>query len=111
MLSPEIQEEAKLHFCGGPTVIQKYVVPLILYTNKDIIARAKTGSGKSAAFILPLIELIYQAKKKEPEEKRKQVNGSAPYAIIFEPTRELCIQLAKEVRRLAKGSYNLQKKN
>jgi superfamily II DNA/RNA helicase len=103
MLSPKIQRKAMEHFREGPTVIQQYVVPLILLTNRDIIARAKTGSGKSAAFILPLIELIHREKMKEAEDTRKRANASAPYAIIFEPTRELCVQLAKEVMRLAEG--------
>ncbi|KAI6183774.1 RNA helicase [Aphelenchoides bicaudatus] len=103
MLSPRVQEAVMKWFREGPTVIQKYVAPLILKTQKHILARAKTGSGKSAAFIVPLIELIHREKMKDPEA-RKRVNATAPYAIIFEPTRELCVQLAKEVRRLAEGT-------
>lgn len=103
-LSANVQTTVKKRFQEGPTVIQQYVVPLILNTKNDIIARAKTGSGKSAAFILPIIELIQREKMRESEEVHKRINSSAPYALIFEPTRELCIQLAKEVRRLAEGS-------
>jgi superfamily II DNA/RNA helicase len=61
--------------------------------------RSQTGSGKSAAFLLPLIELIYREKINKKFESTKN-----PYAVIFLPTRELCIQLANEAIRLCENT-------
>lgn len=105
VLSPCIQETAMKRFQDGPTVIQSYMIPLILNTTKDLIARSQTGSGKSAAFLLPIIEHIYREKMDEAPERQRRVNSTDPYAVIFLPTRELCLQMAKEARRLANGFY------
>jgi ATP-dependent RNA helicase DeaD len=70
-----------------PTDIQREVIPRLLEGNKDIIGQSQTGTGKTAAFALPLIELI--------EEDIKDVQ-----AIVITPTRELAIQVADEIRSL-----------
>ncbi|MCH9741382.1 MAG: ATP-dependent RNA helicase DbpA [Epsilonproteobacteria bacterium] len=70
------------------TPIQQASLPSIL-EQKDIIAKAKTGSGKTLAFSLPLILNL----------KAKQQN---PQALIIAPTRELCEQIAGELKRLAR---------
>ncbi len=68
-----------------PTAIQEKVIPLVL-SSEDIIARAQTGSGKSASFVLPILELWSQ---NLPEGKSKIK------ALILTPTRELTMQVAQ----------------
>jgi ATP-dependent RNA helicase DeaD len=69
-----------------PTPIQEQTIPL-LREGKDVLAQAQTGTGKTAAFGIPLVEAI------DPERRGVQ-------AIILVPTRELCLQVADELRRL-----------
>ncbi len=66
-----------------PTPIQEQVIPIAL-NNQDVIAKSKTGSGKTAAFAIPLCEKIVW------EE-------NAPQAIVLEPTRELAYQVKDEI--------------
>ena len=68
-----------------PTPIQEKVIPLVLEA-KDIMARAQTGSGKSASFILPILEL-YSHKDYEGKAKIR--------VLILTPTRELTLQITK----------------
>lgn len=75
------------------TPIQTNAIPLIL-KGKDIIGQAQTGTGKTAAFAIPLLEKI------DPKNKN-------PQAIILCPTRELAIQVAEEIKRLAKYKQSL----
>lgn len=67
------------------TPIQEKVIPLVL-ERKDIMARAQTGSGKSASFVLPILEL-WSASKNEGKAKIK--------ALVLTPTRELTVQIAE----------------
>nr|CAD2141651.1 unnamed protein product [Meloidogyne enterolobii] len=76
--------------------IQSLAIPLIM-DGHDVKGHAESGSGKSAAFLLPIINKIMVLKKKE-EFKSKRV---CPYALIIEPTRELAIQLYDQARKLA----------
>jgi len=76
-----------------PTEIQSITIPLLLENNCDIIAQAQTGTGKTAAFGLPLIE------KLDLYSKNVQ-------AIILAPTRELVIQVCEEINSL-KGDADL----
>ncbi len=76
-----------------PSPIQKQTIPILLEGKKDIIGQAQTGTGKTAAFGLPLIELL--------EEGADYVQ-----AIILTPTRELAIQVSEEINSL-KGSKRL----
>lgn len=70
---------------SNPTPIQEKVIPLVL-SGSDIMAQAQTGSGKTASFVLPLIEKIVQNK---PKGKAKIK------ALILTPTRELTLQVAQ----------------
>jgi ATP-dependent RNA helicase DeaD len=72
-----------------PTSIQKEVIPLLLTTQKDIVGQAQTGTGKTAAYGLPLLHLI--------NPKQKEVQG-----LILSPTRELGQQIAKQLFRYTK---------
>ena len=68
-----------------PTPIQSYTIPLIL-EKKDVIASAQTGTGKTAAFALPILQLLYD--KQNEGKKGKKIR-----ALVVSPTRELAIQI------------------
>jgi ATP-dependent RNA helicase RhlE len=75
-----------------PTPIQKQSIPVIL-DRKDILAGAQTGTGKTAGFTLPMLELLSRAKdSKHPKGKQHHVK-----ALILTPTRELAAQVAESV--------------
>jgi ATP-independent RNA helicase DbpA len=76
------------------TPIQSQSIPLLLQ-GRDLIGQSKTGSGKTAAFSLPILEKI------ELRSRRIQ-------ALILCPTRELCTQVAREIRRLGRRHSGLQ---
>jgi len=69
--------------------VQKEVIPVLLETNKDIVALAQTGTGKTAAFGLPIVQQIIISEKH-------------PQALILSPTRELCVQIAKDIMAYSK---------
>lgn len=84
-LCPDIQKAIHEVGFSAPTAIQKSVIPLVL-ERKDVMARAQTGSGKSASFVLPILEL-WSANKGEGKAKIK--------ALVLTPTRELTVQVAE----------------
>ncbi|KAK1323964.1 DEAD-box ATP-dependent RNA helicase 16 [Acorus calamus] len=63
---------------------------------KDLVARAKTGSGKTYAYLLPLLQKLFSAEKDQPGRRRP----AAPPAIVLVPTRELCHQVHSEASSL-----------
>ncbi len=77
-----------------PTPIQKKAIPLVL-ERKDILGCAQTGTGKTAAFAIPIIQLIHQ---KEGHIKGKPTLRS----LIVTPTRELAIQIGENIKAYAK---------
>ena len=72
-----------------PTPIQKKVIPHLLSSSQDLIASAQTGTGKTAAFGLPLLNLT-------------QVENLRTQTIILCPTRELCIQITNDLKKYSK---------
>ncbi|MBW6487609.1 DEAD/DEAH box helicase [Sulfurimonas sp.] len=83
-LSPQIQSALKKSGFTTPTPIQEEVIPLVLKHN-DIMAMAQTGSGKSASFVLPILELW----SKSVGEGKAKIK-----ALVLTPTRELTLQVA-----------------
>jgi ATP-dependent RNA helicase DeaD len=77
-----------------PTEIQQKTIPILLKTDKDIIAQAQTGTGKTAAFGLVFTEKLIP-------------NAGHIQAIVLAPTRELAVQVAEEINSL-KGTKNLR---
>jgi ATP-dependent RNA helicase RhlE len=73
-----------------PTLVQKRAIPLVL-AKSDIFATAQTGTGKTAAFGLPLLQRL-----------RKPTEGTGIRAIILSPTRELSIQIYEDIAAYAK---------
>lgn len=76
---------------SSPTPIQERAIPLAL-EGKDILARARTGSGKTAAFSIPVIQKILASKQMATEQCVK--------AVIMTPTKELCSQAYKNIQEL-----------
>ncbi|MEW6052877.1 MAG: DEAD/DEAH box helicase [Nitrospirota bacterium] len=70
-----------------PTPIQVSAIPLIM-NGRDIVGQAQTGTGKTAAFGIPIAENMHM--------------GKNPFAIILEPTRELAVQVSQEIHKLGK---------
>lgn len=74
-----------------PTEVQQLAIPNLLENNKDLIVQAQTGTGKTAAFALPIVQLIDQS-------------NSDVQAIVLAPTRELAVQVKDEIDSLCVGS-------
>jgi ATP-dependent RNA helicase DeaD len=72
-----------------PTPIQEQAIPVLLSGTKDLVGLAQTGTGKTAAFGLPLLQLVDEAQK-------------FPQALVVCPTRELCIQIVSELELFKK---------
>jgi superfamily II DNA/RNA helicase len=81
-----------------PTPVQKQAIPIIL-SGKDLIATAQTGTGKTAAFVLPLLTLL---KKENKENKERTLRGKRIRALVLTPTRELAVQVAEDVEQYGK---------
>jgi ATP-dependent RNA helicase DeaD len=73
----------------NPTPIQEQAIPVLLSGTKDLVGLAQTGTGKTAAFGLPLLHLV--------DEKQRH-----PQALVVCPTRELCLQIVTEVEGFKK---------
>ncbi|WP_462411216.1 DEAD/DEAH box helicase [Neobacillus sp. Marseille-QA0830] len=85
-LSKEVTKNLLTYGIAKPTPIQEQAIPIIL-EGKDIMARAQTGTGKTFAFVLPILE---------------KINREAEYiqALIVTPTRELALQITEECKKL-----------
>jgi ATP-dependent RNA helicase DeaD len=79
----------------SPMPVQEEVIPYLLGENNEVIALAQTGTGKTAAFGLPILQKI----------DRKQVQ---PQAVILCPTRELCLQIADDLKDYSKYMDDLK---
>lgn len=77
-----------------PTPIQEQSVPVLLEGSNDFVGLAQTGTGKTAAFGLPLLELLDFSQKH-------------PQALILCPTRELCLQISNDLKKYAKNMSNV----
>ncbi|WP_323940378.1 DEAD/DEAH box helicase [Aeromonas caviae] len=94
-LSPRLQQTLTELGYAAPTPVQASAIPLIL-AGRDLMAGAQTGTGKTAAFVLPLLErLMQQPQEASPRPIR---------ALVLVPTRELAVQVAESVTRYARGT-------
>ncbi|MDP2817806.1 MAG: DEAD/DEAH box helicase [Polaromonas sp.] len=89
-LSPALLRAVSARAFLTPTAIQAAAIPAVLQ-GRDVLASAQTGSGKTAAFALPLLQLLQQA----PTEKPRRVR-----LLVLVPTRELAAQVGEEIRSL-----------
>ncbi|MDY6932567.1 MAG: DEAD/DEAH box helicase, partial [Halobacteriota archaeon] len=88
-LSPELLRAVEDMGFKEPTPIQNKAIPFLLEAERDLIALAQTGTGKTAAFGLPIIE------KLDPSE-------DGPQALVLCPTRELCLQITGDIEQYCK---------
>lgn len=72
-----------------PTLIQSKTIPILLNQKTDFVGQAQTGTGKTVAYAVPLIQMIDRKKTK-------------PQALVISPTRELCHQIAKQLFKYTK---------
>ncbi|RKP12463.1 P-loop containing nucleoside triphosphate hydrolase protein [Piptocephalis cylindrospora] len=89
---------AKLNFTH-PTLVQAKAIPLILQ-GKDVLARAATGSGKTAAYALPVLEKVLRRKAQQEEEATFSPSSGGASALILVPTRELAAQVTNQLGSL-----------
>lgn len=92
-LHPTLLETLTSLGYGTPTPIQKQAIPLIL-EGRDVVAAAQTGTGKTAAFCLPLLNALCKGKRGPAHSVR---------CLILAPTRELAAQIGDSVRTYSKG--------
>ncbi|XP_078176725.1 DEAD-box ATP-dependent RNA helicase 37-like isoform X3 [Carex rostrata] len=97
--------ELNIQRCGykKPTPVQKHAIPVIM-AGRDLMACAQTGSGKTAAFCLPIIAGILKGRNGFSETRGPRGTGSraaSPVALIICPTRELAGQIHDEVKKFA----------
>ncbi|MDB5257038.1 MAG: box helicase, partial [Chitinophagaceae bacterium] len=95
-LIPPILDALKAEGYTQPTPIQEQAIPLILQ-GKDLLGCAQTGTGKTAAFAIPILQLLH-AKKGNDKNKR------AIKALIVTPTRELAIQISESFNAYGKNT-------
>ncbi len=93
-VSNKVLEILKKNGYEKPTPIQAQAIPIVM-SGRDMIGIAKTGSGKTLAFLLPLFRHIMA----QPELEE----GDGPIAIIMTPTRELCMQIGREVKKFQRA--------
>ena len=92
-LQPAIQKAVEQAGYTQPTPIQQQAIPAVL-AGRDLLAAAQTGTGKTAGFVLPILQRLSQTKSKHPRPTR---------ALILTPTRELAIQIGESIA--AYGRY------
>ncbi len=88
-LSPEIQQAVEELGFETPTPIQEKAIPFLLESNNDMLAQAQTGTGKTAAFGLPIIQQI-------------DISQNHTQVLILSPTRELALQIAGDLVNYSK---------
>ena len=81
-----------------PMPVQEEVIPYLLGNNNDVIALAQTGTGKTAAFGIPVLQRIAE----KPRPQLGEIGRGLPHALVLAPTRELCLQIADDMRDFAK---------
>ena len=94
-VSPEIRKAISEMGYENPMPVQQEVIPYLLGNGNDVVALAQTGTGKTAAFGLPLIQKI-------------DVKQRVPQALILCPTRELCLQISADLTDYSKYITDLK---
>ncbi len=93
-LSGQLVETIRQMGFESPTPIQEQAIPILLTGNTDLVGLAQTGTGKTAAFGLPLLELIDDSNR-------------STQALILAPTRELSVQITSDLEKFSAGMKNL----
>lgn len=82
-----------------PTPVQKYAIPIMM-NGRDVMACAQTGSGKTAAYLIPIINKLLESNDQIQLIER----GCEPQAVVMAPTRELVTQICWEAQKFAKDT-------
>lgn len=93
-LAPNILKAIEELGFETPTPIQEKVIPILLSQESDVVGLAQTGTGKTAAFGIPALQQI-------------DIENRATQVLIISPTRELCIQICKDLERYSKYIDNI----
>jgi len=91
--APIVEAVHQLGF-NEPMPVQKAVIPTLLNQQTDVVALAQTGTGKTAAFGLPLVQ-------------KTDTSVNKPQALILSPTRELCIQITKDIKDFSRNQHQI----
>jgi ATP-dependent RNA helicase DeaD len=94
-IEPELLKSIEALGFTQPTPIQEKAIPVLLSGTRDFVGLAQTGTGKTAAFGLPLLQLVEKDKK-------------YPQALVVCPTRELCLQITKDLAAFKKSKPGIQ---
>ena len=102
-LSPELLRAIGEQGYTTPTPIQAQAIPHVL-AGRDLEALAQTGTGKTAAFVLPLIQRLTQPASTaiDPNTPLQRITHTAPRVLVLVPTRELAAQVLESVRTYGK---------
>lgn len=101
-LTPIIRSNIASARYDKPTPVQKYAIPIII-SGRDLMACAQTGSGKTAAFLVPILNQMYERGASQPPmsnrpgPRRKQF----PLGLVLAPTRELATQIYEEAKKFS----------
>ena len=87
-IQPMLLEAIEALGFQSPTEVQQQAIPILLEQETDIVVLAQTGTGKTAAFGLPMLQRI-------------DTNSRTTQGIVIAPTRELCLQISKELAKYA----------
>jgi superfamily II DNA/RNA helicase len=93
-LDPRLLEAIEKSGFTEPTDIQRKAIPVVL-SGADLMASAQTGTGKTAAFVLPALQHLLRRSKK---------SGIGPRVLVLTPTRELAMQIAQNIRQFSRFS-------
>lgn len=94
-IAPEIEQAIRVMGFEKPLPIQEKIIPILLQRNTDIIGLAQTGTGKTAAFGIPIVQ-------------QTDVRVNKPQVVILSPTRELCVQITKDLTNYAVNTHGLK---
>lgn len=94
-LTPELYQSIKALGFSQPTPVQEAVIPLLLEGRRNVIALAQTGTGKTAAFGIPILQ-------------RMDTDSRDIQTVILCPTRELCLQVCRDLKQLSAHSKSIR---
>lgn len=96
MINQSVLDNVRRAKYTAPTPVQRYSIPIIT-AGRDLMSCAQTGSGKTAAFLVPIISNLLASPARPPERHRGA--RATPLAVVLSPTRELAEQIHQEARK------------
>lgn len=101
-LHPLVKDNVKIAGFSTPTPVQKHSIPVIT-ADRDLMACAQTGSGKTGSFLFPILSQIF--KNGAPMQGHGYQRSALPQALVLAPTRELAMQIHEEARKFTYRSW------